>query len=343
MNTLILTSIEPEEMTAFKSLPGHFLASPQESPPFNLLKAAGMAENNDCPLILDLGACRPSESIAGIAASVAAATPSPTEITVIHGGSRGSTPSPNAKRAAFLIQMLTGEDVCGFRSKTRIYPAKLLLGIDPVCFGCKDFFSEVLVLGSRAGYKVSCVEADACGSPDMAPVPGVLFFLRHMLRRLLPWPSKRLCKKNFKREKMMDFLLHPIEFLKFLLKENASPEGLALAAAAGMFLGTLPLLGLHTAAIIYVSIKLRLNKILAVNISHLCMPPLVPLACIQTGYYIRHGQWLTSASFHTVLAEAHLRLLEWFLGALILAPFNAVFFAATTYLVAKALRHPVSK
>ncbi len=337
MRTLIITSNGAADPTAFKSLPGHVFASPQETPPFNLLKASGIAEANACELILDLDACQPCKEISAIAASVAVASPSPLELTLIHGHQAFSPPK-NARRTAFLLQILTGENICEFRSKIRIYPAKLLSNVDPSTFGNKDFRTEIIVLASRAGYKISCVAADSCDIPETASVPGFLFFMRHLIRCLLPWPNKRLCERNFRREKMMEFLMHPMKFIKFLLKENASPEGLALASAAGMFLGTLPLLGLHTAAIIYTSIKLRLNKILAVNISHLCMPPLVPIACIQIGYFIRHRQWLTTASFQTIVAEAHLRLYEWILGSLILAPINAAAFATITYIIAKTIQ-----
>lgn len=64
------------------------------------------------------------------------------------------------------------------------------------------------------------------------------------------------------------------------------------------------------------------------------MPPFVPFACIEIGYFMRHGKWLDSATFETVVKELHLRLLDWLLGSLVLAPLNAITFAIITYLLA---------
>ncbi|MCK5845116.1 MAG: DUF2062 domain-containing protein, partial [Victivallales bacterium] len=166
---------------------------------------------------------------------------------------------------------------------------------------------------------------------------GLSFFAPKLLSMLSPLPRKRLCERNFQREAFREFLLHPLKFISFLLRENASPAGLAAAAAAGMFLGTLPLPGLHTAAIIYVSVKLRLNKVMSVNISHLCMPPFVPIACLELGHFALNGKWLVFGSMKTVVGELRLRLIEWLLGAAILAPINAAVFWCLTYVIARAI------
>lgn len=125
-----------------------------------------------------------------------------------------------------------------------------------------------------------------------------------------------------------------------LLKENATPEGLAMAAAVGAFFAIIPLLFSHTIVILYVAARLNLNKVVAVNVQHFFMPPFVPALCIEAGYFMRHGRWLTDISFATVFSQFSDRLLEWFLGSLIIAPLGAVlmgtiFFSAAT-LIRKA-------
>ena len=110
--------------------------------------------------------------------------------------------------------------------------------------------------------------------------------------------------------------------------------GLAAAAAVGTFLAVLPLLGVHTLAILYVTVRLNLNKIMALAIQNLFMPPLTPFLCIELGYYLRHGHWWTELTFDSVVREMPYRLWEWLLGSLVLAPvfaaaaFGAVFAAA---------------
>ena len=233
-----------------------------------------------------------------------------------------------------ILQLLVGEKVYGFRNSFRVYPVKLLNHLSLNKFKDPYFHINIIIKASISGYRIRYLQSNA-EFRKLLPIPGISFIAMKLLLALLPLPNKRLCERNFKFEKFKEFLAHPLKFLKFLLKENATPGALAAASATGMFIGTLPIFGLHTALIIYFSIKLRLNKILSVNISHLCMPPFLPFACIELGYYMRHGTWLKTGDFQTIIKELHLRLLDWGLGALILAPLNAIVFASITYFTAR--------
>jgi glycosyltransferase involved in cell wall biosynthesis len=156
-------------------------------------------------------------------------------------------------------------------------------------------------------------------------------------RRLLPLPHRRLLPSV---EKPVDpaVLLHPIRMLKSLLKENATPGLLAMSAAVGTFLAALPLISLHTLVIIYVATRLRLNKVMAVSIQNLCMPPFVPMICIELGYRMRYGSWLTNFSTKTILGELHQRLFEWLLGSLVVAPLAAALVGGVVFLGARAMQ-----
>jgi hypothetical protein len=68
------------------------------------------------------------------------------------------------------------------------------------------------------------------------------------------------------------------------------------------------------------------------------MPPIVPALCIELGYYLRHGHWLTELSLKTLGYQALERIYEWFLGSLLLAPFLAVLVGALTYLLAQTVQ-----
>ena len=132
------------------------------------------------------------------------------------------------------------------------------------------------------------------------------------------------------RRKRQLSIFRPRELFLFLLKENNSASGLATAAAVGTFIAVLPIFMFHTAVIIFVSVRLHLNKIMMLAIQNLFMPPLSPFLCIELGHYMLHRKWLTDVTFENVALEMHKRLFEWLCGSLILAPlFSAAIWLAT--------------
>jgi glycosyltransferase involved in cell wall biosynthesis len=155
-------------------------------------------------------------------------------------------------------------------------------------------------------------------------------------RRLLPLPHKKLVRRTGAHDRSL--LRHPARVLKMLLQENATPQGLALSAGVGVFLGALPLLFVHSLVILYVSVRMNLNKVVSLNVQHIAMPPFVPALCIELGYYMRHGEWLTDLSFATVFEQFSSRLLEWFLGSLIVAPVLAAAMGAFVYAAAVTIK-----
>jgi glycosyltransferase involved in cell wall biosynthesis len=249
------------------------------------------------------------------------------------------------KFANFWLRMETGVVIDDCQSGFRAYPVKYLNQMQFKGLHY-DFEAEVLAKSVWAGLRLRTVPINV-----YYPNPGErvssfqpfldnlrLSMIHSMLvgRRLIPIRHRKLVedlKKNG-----FTFLRHPGKFLMMLLKENATPGGLAMAAAVGIFFGTLPLLFAHTIVIIYVAARLNLNKIVAVNVQHLCMPPFVPALCIEVGFYLRHGYWLTDLSFATVFAQFSSRLFEWFLGSLIVAPAGAIIVGAVFYSTASLFR-----
>ena len=158
-----------------------------------------------------------------------------------------------------------------------------------------------------------------------------------VLRRLAPIPHKKLIQRE-EDAIYKELFKHPVKVIKFLLHENATPVGLAASAAVGTFLAVLPLLSIHTLVIIYVATRLHLNKVMAVSIQNLCIPPFVPVACIELGYYMRYGRWLTDVSLNTVFGQFAERIWEWLLGSLIVAPVLAVIVGVVVFFVSQALQ-----
>jgi uncharacterized protein (DUF2062 family) len=114
---------------------------------------------------------------------------------------------------------------------------------------------------------------------------------------------------------------------------------LATAVWLGIFMGALPLLAIHTIAIIYVAHRLHMNKVAAVAASQFCMPPVVPVLCIQMGYYLRKGELLIDFSWQPWLLGVHERLWEWLIGSLLVGPLLGLIGAGIMYFAASRLQH----
>ena len=89
---------------------------------------------------------------------------------------------------------------------------------------------------------------------------------------------------------------------------------------------------------LYVCIRLNLNKVMALAIQNLYMPPFTPFLCIELGYFMRHGTFLREASLQTIVRELPYRFWEWLLGSLIIAPIAAILSGLITYVTAKRLQ-----
>ncbi len=247
--------------------------------------------------------------------------------------------------ANFWFRVETGRVVDDCQSGFRAYPVTYL---NRLRFkGARyDFEAEVLAKAAWAGLKLKTVPIKVKYPKQAERVSSfrpVLDNLRltaiHSLlvgRRLVPLPHRKLVKDPIAFD--LSVLRNPGKALWRLLQEHATPQGLALSAAVGMFFAVLPLLFLHTLVILYVSLRLNLNKIVTLNVQHLAMPPFIPALCIEVGYYLRHGAWLTDLSFRTVFEQFSSRLYEWFLGSLIIAPLAAVLIGGIVFVTASMIK-----
>jgi uncharacterized protein (DUF2062 family) len=209
-----------------------------------------------------------------------------------------------------------------------------------------DFEAEVLAKAAWAGFTLSTVPISVIYPKPEERISHFKPFLDNLRlsrihamlvgRRLLPFPHRKLVADAAAFD--LSLLRHPGKVLKMLLQENATPEGLAMSAAIGLFLAVLPILFAHSLVILYVSLRLNLNKVVSLNVQHLAMPPFIPALCIEVGYYMRHGRWLTDLSFATVFEQFSSRLYEWFLGSLIIAPIAAVLIGALVFFSATLIK-----
>lgn len=244
----------------------------------------------------------------------------------------------------FWLRLETGVVFNDTQSGFRSYPVKYLAQIK-TSGDYYDFETEILIRACWSGLKIKEVPIKV-----FYPEPGLrvssfrpfldnlrisLMHIRLLGRRLIPLPYHKVVHLE-KKVIPINILIHPIKLIKTLLKENATPLGLGISAGVGIFLGVLPLISIHMLAILYVTNRLHLNKIMALSIQNLCMPPFVPAACIELGHFLLYRRWLTDISWQAVFGSIPTRIWEWFLGSLILAPIMAlaavigVYFAAQT-------------
>ena len=246
----------------------------------------------------------------------------------------------------FWVRLECGLDLPDTQSGMRLYPVHELLRLTIRCRRY-DFEVESLVRLAWSGVPVRSV-----GISVHYPPPGerkshfhqfkdnlrlTMLHTRLVIRALNPMPHGKEGLQRSIREFDLS-VLHPVRLVRRLCLEHSSSLQLAVAVWLGIFLGALPLLAIHTVSIIYVTHRLHLNKVAAVAASQLCAPPLVPVLCIQVGYFMRHGEWLLDISWEIAVLQMHQRLWEWLLGSLLVGPLLGVLGAGLAYFGISRLR-----
>lgn len=242
------------------------------------------------------------------------------------------------KLTSFLFRLETGLKSSDAGSPFCVYPVHFIKRLK-MGSQVRDYRMELLVRAVWANVNVRSLRVRFAATQEVQP--DRIDFLTHLKLiglRLLPCKKQTLCSGA----KFHFSLLHPKPFFDYLLKENASPGELAAAAFTGTYCAVLPLFGLHTPVVLYFATVFRLNKFLAFMIQHpFVLLPITPFLCIELGFLMRHGEWLTDISLQTVFYEIHYRILEWLLGSLVLAPVFAVLSAVITYFSAAYLQKKI--
>jgi glycosyltransferase involved in cell wall biosynthesis len=248
----------------------------------------------------------------------------------------------------FWLRLQTGQAVRDTQSGFRSYPLAVLERLKLRENGYA-FEVEVLVKAAWAGIALREVDISVYYPPGSERISHFHVFRDNVrlsllntkltLRSFVPVPHRRILDRDRSDHKIS--IWHPIRSLKSLLTENWSPGQLATAGAMGVFLGTLPLIGLHTITILLAAGFFRLNKLAAVGTSQFCMPPLVPALCIETGYFLRHGKFLTEVSLQTLGYQGLERLFEWVIGSVILAPLISVVMWCSLFMTALIVKRTI--
>ncbi|MCP4666669.1 MAG: DUF2062 domain-containing protein, partial [Deltaproteobacteria bacterium] len=241
----------------------------------------------------------------------------------------------------FWFRVQTGRSMGDTQSGYRAYP---LFVFEKVTLREKRFAFEIeiLVKAAWAGVELLDLDIPVYYPPAGDRVSHFRLFMDNLrltrlnsrltIRSMIPWPHPKIGPVEGEEEKITVF--HPLRSLRTLMTGDNSPARLGAASALGVCLGALPLIGFHTVAILLAAGFLRLNKIAAVAASQLCMPPLVPALCIEVGYFMRKGRFLTEISLETLGHQALERIYEWLIGSLLLAPALAALVGGIVYVMA---------
>ena len=245
----------------------------------------------------------------------------------------------------FWVRVQTGYSLKDTQSGFRAYPVILFewLKLHDKRY---SFEVEVLVKAAWAGIVLKEVDISvhypepskriSHFRPFMDNLALTILNTRLTMRAVMPIPHRRFIQEQDDTSRVT--ILHPIESLKILLRKNVSPERLAVSGGLGVFLGALPLIACQALVILGTANFFRLNKYAALGTSQLCNPPIVPALCIEVGYFIRHGRFLTEISLKTLGYQGLERIFEWIIGALVLGPLMGLFVGGIIYILTFILK-----
>ncbi len=246
----------------------------------------------------------------------------------------------------FWVRLECGQALPDTQSGYRLYPVDFL---ESSRFLSRryTFEIEVLVRGSWAGLPLLSTPVSVYYPPGDERISHFHKFKDNLrlsclhtflvTRSLIPWPHRRLFRRKNDADRLPS-IFHPALFFRALTREHSSAAQLAAAVWVGIFLGSLPIIPFGIAVIVYASHRLHLNKLAAVGASNICCAPFVPFLCIELGHYLMYGSFWYEFNRHTLVAEIHLRLWEWLIGALLLGPLLGAVGAGITFFLVNTYR-----
>lgn len=231
------------------------------------------------------------------------------------------------KFGGFWVHLQTGKKVSDIQSGYRCYPVEMLL-----CqrFWCKrySFEVEVAVKALWGGFGVTEVPVDVVYPQDRVSHFSALkdnFRLSVLntyltVRAMLPIPHRQYAADEKTGE--------PVErgYWEVMIENLKQPGSItknAFSAAWGIFCGSIALPGIRQVMLFFGAGWWNLNKILSISFEKFCIGPFVPALCIEAGYFLRYGRFLTEFNMTTLGRQFLQRVWEWVLGSLIVAPLLA--------------------
>ena len=231
------------------------------------------------------------------------------------------------KFGGFWVHFQTGKPVRDIQSGFRCYPVDLLLAV-PVWSRRFTFEVEIVVRARWAGFDVREAKVSVVYPKERISHFGkikdnlrlTLLNTHLTVRSMLPLPHRQFVQKEGRGLAKKGYFEALAEHLR--TKGNITKN--ACAAAWGIFCGSIALIGVRQVMLFFGAGWWNLNRIVAVSFEKLCVGPFVPALCIEAGYYVRYGHFLTEFNMTTLGRQFMQRVWEWVLGSFIVAPCLAV-------------------
>jgi len=250
------------------------------------------------------------------------------------------------KFSGFWARVQTGKKIIDIQSGFRVYPMSVFNKFK--LFSNRfDFEVEIIIKAIWAGFCVREIPVSVYYPKkservshfkivqDNARLAVLNTYLT--IRSMIPIPHIKYVKNN----DGVIVSLNPYRVVVEQLKNKNNPFLLGVSAAWGSFWGALALPGIRN-FILFVGVGwFNLNRAVAFSVDKLAMPPFIPFICIEVGYYIRHGEFLTQISWQIIGRQFLQRLWEWILGSLIVAPIFALLIGFIVFITGHILRKGV--
>jgi len=233
----------------------------------------------------------------------------------------------------FWVHLQTGTPVADIQSGLRVYPLEILLTL-PLWSKRYAFEVEVVVRALWGGYKIKETQVSVIYPQDRVShfhvfkdnarlsVLNTYLTVRSMLpiphRQYVPAAANAPAVKRGYWEVMIENLRRP-----------HSAVLNARSAAWGIFCGSIALPGVRQVMLFMGAGWWNLNRLLAISFEKLCIGPIVPALCIEAGFFLRYGRFLTEFNLTTLGRQFLQRVWEWVIGSLVVAPL----LAAVTFII----------
>ena len=239
----------------------------------------------------------------------------------------------------FWVHLQTGKKVTDIQSGYRIYPVDLLLTL-PLWSKRYAFEVEVVVKALWAGFEVREKEISVVYPKNRVSHFSALKDNLRLailntyltIRSMLPIPHRQYVTTGKKIEKRGYW-----ESMIENLKKPGSAAKNAVSAAWGIFCGSIALPGVRQVMLFGGAGWWNLNRLLAISFEKFCIGPIIPALCIEVGFFLRNGRFLTEFNLTTLGRQFLSRVWEWILGSLVVAPVLAVITFVVVWFIGKLI------
>lgn len=222
----------------------------------------------------------------------------------------------------FWVRVQTGKEVQDIQSGYRCYPV--------------DVLSVLTVWSKRYSFEVEVVVRALWAGFGVEEIPVSVSYPKERISHFSQWKDNwRLTVLNtyltvrsmvpvaHRQYRQIEGQLTKQNYWQTLQNNLTAPGSTvrnALSAAWGIFCGSVAFIGIRQVWLFWGAGWWNLNRLLCVGFEKLCIGPFIPALCIEVGYFLRHGHWLTEFTLATLGKQALERIWEWILGSLVVAP-----------------------